>query len=350
MDKHNNISAFPKSTSLLASEWVAKLDGDDLTEQERQQLKEWLHADPKNQMALAEQMQQWFDMDVLSELTRLELNRDSYSFVGWLKKQLELVRTPRFLVTSLAVLLLAVVLNVVVVDQYINSSSNIELAIVTEIGERKSESLPDGSIVHVNTTSSAQVTYTRNSRSVVLESGEAFFDVAHDSERPFVVYAANTSIKAIGTAFAVHNDNDSISVSVTEGSVEFTSAGSSRIIAADKELSNQSVAANGNVAIYADDQTSINTQPVDEITRRLSWQDGMLEFRGESLEYVVHQLSRYTDAQIVIMDEDIKDERLGGYFKIGDIDGLASTLALGFNLHVDVVSDELIQISRGKNR
>ena len=82
MDKHNNISAFPKSTSLLAIEWVAELDDDDSTEQERQQLKEWLHADPKNQMALAEQMQQWFDTDVSSALTRLERKCDSYSFVG----------------------------------------------------------------------------------------------------------------------------------------------------------------------------------------------------------------------------------------------------------------------------
>ena len=160
MDKHHNISSFPKSTVLLASEWVAKLDGNNLTEQERQQLREWLKADPKNQMALAEQMQQWFDMGVLRELTRLELSHETYSLVGWFQKQWKLVRTPRFLVASLSVLMLAVVLKLVVVDEYLNNTSNVELAIVTAIGERKSESLPDGSIVHVNTTSSAQVTYT----------------------------------------------------------------------------------------------------------------------------------------------------------------------------------------------
>lgn len=350
MDKHNTIATFPKSTVLIACEWVAKLDQGDLSALDSKQLDEWLKSDPINRVALAEQLQQWSEMDVLSELTHLELQNDPQSAFEWFKKPFQwLVSPTRSYAAALSFVMLLAVISWVGVSQFNNSQRDLEWVINTAVGERKTESLPDGSVVQVNTVSSAQITYTRDARRVVLKSGEAFFDVAPEKERPFVVYAADTSIRAVGTAFAVHNDNGSISVSVTEGSVEFISAGKSRIIAASKEgVDPLAINADGNVAKYADQQTFVDTQPVEEIARRLSWQDGMLEFRGEPLEYVVQQLGRYTDAQIVIMDDDIKDVRLGGYFKIGDIDGLASTLALGFNIQVDVVSNSLIHISRGK--
>lgn len=349
MDNTSNITKFPKSTILIACEWVSKLDRDDLTMSESQQLAEWLKSDPLNRAALADQLEQWSELDVLSELAHLELDNDGHRVTDWTRKPRQIIERPRFAAVAMSFAMVFAMIAWLGLGQFTHTSQELEWAISTAVGEQKTESLPDGSVVHVNTISSAQITYTKEARSVVLNSGEAFFDVAHEEGRPFVVYAADTSIKAIGTAFAVHNDNGSISVSVTEGSVEFTSAGMSRIIAAgkqDSELHNNDVA--GNVAIYADQQTLVNSQPVDDLVRKLSWQDGMLEFRGESLEHVVQQLARYTDAEIVIMDDDIKDVRLGGYFKIGDIDGLASTLALGFNIQVDIVSNDLIQVSRGK--
>jgi len=349
MDKSNNVTAFPKSTVSVASEWVAKLDRSHLTEQESQQLTQWLQSDPINREALAAQLQQWSDMNVLSELTHFDLVNDSPSFFDRLKNRLQPNRSGYAFASILAIAFIVAAIGWLGTFQFNNNPLELELTLNTSIGEQISESLPDGSVVHINTITSANIAYSRDQRSVVLNSGEAFFDVVPEEERPFIVYAADTTIRAVGTAFAVHNDNGSISVSVTEGTVEFISSGTSRMIAAnDHSIEQHANSAEGNVAIYTDQETSVATQPAEELARKLSWQDGMLEFRGEPLEYVVQQLGRYTDAQIVIVDDEIKDLRLGGYFKIGDIDGLASTLALGFDIKVDVVSDDLIQLSSSK--
>lgn len=345
----SNIRAFPKSTVLIASEWVAKLDRDQLTSHESQQLTKWLKSDPINREVLAAQLQQWSDMNVLSELTHFDLTAESSSFLDRSKNSFQVFQQKFSLAQVLTVCALVVAISWFGFNQFGNDDLELELTINTLVGEQLTESMPDGSVIHFNTISSAHIAYSRDKRSVVLNSGEAFFDVAPEKDRPFVVYAADTSIRAIGTAFAVYNDKGSISVSVTEGAVEFISSGITKIIAAnDKSENLQTSKAEGNVATYNDDGVSVDTQPAEEVARKLSWQDGMLEFRGEPLEYVVQQLGRYTDAQIVIVDNEIKDLRLGGYFKIGDIDGLASTLALGFNIKVDVISDDLIQLSRNQ--
>lgn len=344
MDRQSkNISILPETTLLIASEWVAKLDAGDLSQTDSQKLTQWLQSNPVNREALASQLQQWSDMDILSELTLLNLNEKPFSLLTWFGQSLRWT-TSKGAVATFA--MLALVVAWFGVSNFSTNQIDLELAIETTVGEQKSESLPDGSVVHVNTISSAQITYTRDERSVVLRSGEAFFDVAPEKDRPFVVYAADTTVRAVGTAFSVYNNQGAINVSVTEGSVEFVSNGVSKIIAATEQGVNN--LSSGNVVRYRDKLTQVETQPASELARQLSWQDGMLEFRGESLEYVVSELSRYTDAQIVIVDDDIRDIRLGGYFKIGDIEGLASTLALGFNIQVDVISNDLIQVSRGE--
>ena len=333
---------------MIASEWVAKLDAGELSKADSERLTQWLQSNPLNREALSSQLQQWSDMDILSELTLLNINDKPFGLFARLGQAFHW-NTTNWLTPKSAIASLAMFMFIIAwfgVTYFSNNQVGLELAIETSIGEQKSESLPDGSVVHVNTISSAQISYTRNERSVVLRSGEAFFDVAPEKDRPFVVYAADTTVRAVGTAFSVYNNQGAINVSVTEGSVEFISNGVSKIIAATEY--GQKNLSSGNVARYRDKLTQVETQPASELARQLSWQDGMLEFRGESLEYVVSELSRYTDAQIVIVDDDIRDIRLGGYFKIGDIEGLASTLALGFNIQVDVISSDLIQVSRGE--
>lgn len=347
-NKASEIAPFPKSTLLIACEWVAKLDRGELSTGESRQLTAWLKQDPGNRAALAAQLQEWSDMSVLQELTHLGLEQEHHSWSDALRGFCLSWRKP-YLGGALSIGVLAISVAYFAefkwaeISPYGNTQTAVELAINTSIGEQKREALPDGSVVHVNTRSAAEISYTREQRSVVLQEGEAFFDVASEEGRPFVVYAGDTSVRAIGTAFAVHRENGIVSVSVTEGTVEFVSAGITNIVSAEQDS-----LADGNYAVYADQKTSVEIRPAEVLARHLAWQDGMLEFRGEPLEYVINELSRYTDAQIVIIDDEIKDVRLGGYFKIGDIEGLTSTLELGFNIQVDVVSSELIHVSRGE--
>eukprot|EP00903_Cladosiphon_okamuranus_P004441 g4439.t1 len=250
-----------------ACSWIAKLDRGTLSKDDANALRDWLRASDKHPAALATQLEEWSDMDVLSELSRLDLN---YQHPSLLSRFTDFWRVSRY---------------------------------------------PE--------------------RTVILHSGEAFFDVAPELDRPFVVYADDTAIRAVGTAFAVHKDGDIISVSVTEGTVELVSGNITTRIAANDQQNGVS-SDFGNVAIHANDKTSVSTQPADALARRLGWQDGMLEFRGEPLGQVIAELNRYTDAKIVIVDDDIKDIRLGGYFKVGDIE-VITAIAGSFDTEESIV-------------
>jgi|SaaInl5LU_22_DNA_1037371.scaffolds.fasta_scaffold03971_3 transmembrane sensor len=356
MSRVDNLLQFPESVERAACEWVAKLDRGNLSHEEKTQLSDWLTSDPQHRIALADQMAEWSEMDLLSELTHLAIAPAKLTWVdqfnsvfGWNKPAPYMAG----LVVLASVGFFAVTGPITFTPA---DSSQIGLAVVdlgleTAVGERISESLPDGSVVHINTTSAAEVSYSQDQRSVQLMEGEAFFNVASELDRPFVVYAGETSIRAVGTAFAVHLIDGAVQVSVTEGTVEFSTGGQTHLVSADPSfLDPESAAfAKGNVALYSGENVSLNTQPLDLLERRLAWHSGMLEFKGDSLDQIIEQVSRYTEAEIEILDEDIRDVRLGGYFRIGDIEGLASALEVGFNIQVSVVSDNLIQISRGSD-
>ena len=94
-----------------------------------------------------------------------------------------------------------------------------ETRFATAIGEHRAMTLADGSLMRLNTDTAVTVDLTRGSRSIRLLRGEASFDVAHDTMRPFVVAAGDTRVRAVGTAFTIRLRPDLTEVTVTEGIV-----------------------------------------------------------------------------------------------------------------------------------
>jgi len=351
MNNDDNLIPFPESVELEACHWVAKLDRGNLSDEEKIGLSNWLDKDPMMRRALAEQIGDWSEMDVLSELSHLNISPPRQSLVERLNNLVGWHRPVIYLagVGAIALVgLLALDTSTYSTPESAAVATVVDLGITTAVGEQASEAMPDGSVLHVNTTSVAEVSYSEEERRVELKTGEVFFDVAPDSSRPFVVYAGETSVRAIGTAFAVHLIDGAVEVSVTEGTVEFNFAGTKHLVSADPLTNeNSNSTAQGNVAFYSEERITVDTQPLDVLSRRLAWQTGMLEFKGDPLSQIVEEVSRYTEAEIEILDEDIRDVRLGGYFRIGDLESLASALDLGFDIQLEIVSDDLIQISRG---
>src|ERR1700722_2985148 len=91
---------------------------------------------------------------------------------------------------------------------------------ITKTGERLEISLPEGSHISLGGKSRLYVAFTKARRNVNLEAGEAYFTVAKDPARPFVVHALNTDVIAVGTAFDVRDVADQVTVSVSEGVVK----------------------------------------------------------------------------------------------------------------------------------
>lgn len=338
-----------------AAEWIARLDRG-LEGHERQRLAEWLKGKPANADALLELAALWDQLDLLSELGELfPLDRP----VRKRKEQ----RTVRWALAAAASLLASTIALWVYFPDLPGDSGVAELvpfddSLETAVGQLATQELPDGSVFMLNTDTQLEVRMTDASRTVDLERGEAYFDVAPDADRPFVVRAGGRSVQAVGTAFNVRLENNGqVEVTVTEGTVEVLETLDERSrqrIPAWLRLPRpgaRSVASlvEGQIALLevdgtSDDPTAPQIRRLDpaELDMKLAWQRGMLIFSGETLATVIAEVSRYTTIELVLEDSELEDVRVGGYFQAGDIEGLLATLHDSFRIDADRVSDDRI--------
>ncbi|HEX6859115.1 MAG TPA: FecR domain-containing protein [Caulobacteraceae bacterium] len=161
-------------------------------------------------------------------------------------------------------------------------------AITTARAEHKNEVLADGSRVEVGAMTGVQVRLTERRREVKLDRGEAFFHVAGDGERPFVVKTPFGAVRAVGTAFNVDVGEDQLCITVTEGAVIVQPAG----------LFAKPVRVEAGQRLVADAdgvQVAASNSPV-------SWTQGRLEYRDEPLRAVIEDVNRYAEHPVVLRD------------------------------------------------
>ncbi|MDF1559762.1 MAG: FecR domain-containing protein [Bacteroidales bacterium] len=183
--------------------------------------------------------------------------------------------------------------------------------------------LSDGSKAYLNRDS--RLTYPENfrgdSRTVSL-AGEAFFDIAPDSSRPFIIDAGNASVKVVGTSFSVMTDNgnNEVEVYVESGSVMLSSKDGEQNVTLEPQF----------VGRISDRGSS---QAVNTDANYLSWHTDMLIFDGERLETVFADLKRTFNINIVAADPVINDYRLTSPFVDQPHDTIIKVICTTFNLH-----------------
>jgi transmembrane sensor len=213
----------------------------------------------------------------------------------------------------------------------------------TAIGEQSTVILSDGTLVVLNTNSLLRVAFTDGYRLLTLERGEVNVRVARDPARPLSVVAGDQLFQAIGTAFNVEiNEDQRIELVVTEGKVrvgvqERTDKAPPRLL----EESAVTVSA-GEELILGENGAEITPVSPEEIEVKLSWRNGDLIFRGESLEEAVREVGRYTSVEFVILDEDLKKVRVAGWFKAGDVEGLLLTLRENFDIAYERIDERTV--------
>jgi transmembrane sensor len=178
---------------------------------------------------------------------------------------------------------------------YLLRSHETSQSYATAVGGTATSDLPDGSRVELGGGSRIATRYTQKLRTVTVEAGEAYFSVAKDPMRPFLVIAGAMRVTAVGTAFNVRRDSARVVVGVSEGRVKLdsgvspaTADDSLRLLAGEQAVYNN---ASGDVTI-----AKIRTADV------ASWRQGMLKYVHEPLGSVVEDLSRYYPKRIVIND------------------------------------------------
>jgi transmembrane sensor len=195
----------------------------------------------------------------------------------------------------------------------------------TGVGEMRRIAMPDGSIVNLNTASALYVRFSDDRRAVFLDAGEALFEVAKDSSRPFVVTAGNTSVQAIGTAFTVRREPDAqVSVVVSEGVVEVARAG--------RDVKPVVLKQNMRAKATAQSDAPIAASEVDPelVQRQLYWREGKIAFSDATLADAAAEFARYNSERIVLTDPAVAERRISGLFVATDPVGFADAVAASF--------------------
>lgn len=347
---------FPEHTRIReeAGYWLVRLDSGPLDEEEAAAFHAWLDSSVEHRNTVIELATLWDDMDILSELSDLFPLSQAPPQKQHVTSRL--LTAPVLSLAAAAVIVVAVAL--ILVQRYGPGSSidarpvQQEVLYQTAVGESRQISLPDGSVIRLNTNSLVSVDFSSRQRDLHLLRGEAHFQVAHNASRPFVVHAGGGVVRAVGTAFSVRLKGPDVEVTVTEGRVEIASmideeGGAGPV----KEPSGKYLTTldAGQTAEYGEHTIhEVRTIPPEMISRKMSWQQGTLVFKGETLEEVVREISRYTNTRIVISDPAIRDIRIGGYFKTGKVEDLLAVLKDSFSIRAERVNDNLIYLTEDK--
>ena len=349
-----------------AAAWLVQMDQGRLSEQAAEELKAWARRSDFHQAYLAKLARNWDAMGELEELAVLfPLPEKEYDqriaadgrpaakpFWHWTGWGLGLP----------AGLAATVLLGLLVIWP---AAMPEQQRFVTGVGEQARHTLADGTVITLNTQSVVKVDYRGEHRKITLTRGEANFDVAKDPNRPFVVYAGEGLVWAVGTAFNVYLNRGGVDVMVSEGRVKvFTDVIPEQAMPALRvDLSAEASVANrlsvnqsaqpatemlvaaGEALQYRQHIEQLAELEPDTLKQKLAWQQGSLVFKGETLEQALTEISRYTEQALVIVDPSIKNTRIGGHFKTDNIDALLLSLSESFGIRIERVSANRIHLS-----
>ena len=315
----------------VAAAWFARQRAGDMTAAEAGALEAWLAADPAHRAALDALDRAW---------QRAELARHDPEILAWRERARLRPAWPRRLALRAVAASLAVAvlgggslwgLGAAGLLPGHGRFSNQEFQ--TDLGQRATFTLPDGSKVTLNTDTRLRTRAVQGRRLVYLDRGQAFFRVAKDPSRPFVVQAAGRTITAIGTAFDVRVDRRQFEVTLVEGKVRVEAPAPPPAPATEgaKAAPKPAVVvlqatemAAGSQLLAADDRGWSVRQA--DTAKETSWLAGRLMFENEPLGAVAEEFGRYSDQKIVFADPSLAGMPISGTFRSGDVETFVRAL------------------------
>lgn len=298
--------------------WLVRRDRSDWSSSDERDLSRWLDQALENRAAFLQAQSLWRMLD-----TGIQADAPA---AGVLKRSaLRPVSRRTWLVGTAAGLAASVAGLAIMVDR--------AEPYATVVGEIRRVPLADGSVATINTASRIEVALTTNEREVRLTEGEAWFEVAKDRERPFVVLAGPIRVVAVGTAFSVRRNVDTTDVLVTEGVVELSVGGArTALISA------------GNRATIDLRHEVVERRPIqdDAIERTLAWRSGRLFFVDEPIGDAVAEINRYNRRKIVLRNPELSRHRFDGVLHTDEPDSFARSVAQSFDVEVDFSSPDRI--------
>ena len=315
----DNVSS---EVQMEASRWVIdSRTSDDWTPDDQAALDKWLNSSIAHKVAYLRADHAWGRTSRAAALKQPVQEREA-------------VRSTRkfpFLGLQLAAAIGAIAFLGVVAAENIGKSYT---AYKTPVGGRQILSLSDGSQIELNTNSAIRIADRGVDREVIVDRGEVYFEVKHDSAHPFVVIAAGRRILDLGTKFLVRDRADKLEVALYEGRVRLGAPEGSRQPSANL--------VSGDVAVATADSTKISKSKLAVLSDKLSWRQGVLVFHHTALADAAAEFNRYNSHKIIVEDPAIGRLVINGKFRTYDVAMFADVAAEVLGLNVEKQNDQTL--------
>lgn len=333
-----------------AGDWVLRMSERDVASETISAWLEWYHADTRHRDAFERLQSDYVRLKSIPETRRHEIGAALLADLPSIDAQA--VSSPRrrthvrrYLSWAVAATLVASVAVGIWQGRWVVQDPR-SGTFSTERGVNREVALPDGSKVVLGADSALSFHFTDDARYVVLESGEAYFKVAHDRQHPFLVHVGGMTVRAVGTAFNIRRAVERVVVTVSEGIVDVQRGMPSH---ADKgsPASEAPTArplrlkAGEEAIVSARQQIVVAVKAADPVAAD-AWKTGRLEFVDEPLSDVLATLNRYSRHNIVITDHDLDRIILTGTVMESHIDEWLRSLPDIFPVHVTQVGDTVL--------
>jgi len=213
-------------------------------------------------------------------------------------------------------------------------------------GTKSTIELTDGSKIWLNADSKIQYpeVFTGNTREVYL-NGEAFFEVAKNPARPFIIHLANGTVRVLGTSFNIRAyDNEKVvETSVATGKVAFIPKKQKRTQTLDTFF----ITPNNKVR-YTLEEELVDVMPTAAAEDK-AWTEGRLIFKAMTLEEIAIELERNFGKKVTFMDDVPKNYRLTGSFQNNSLDEIMYFLSQTKDFYYKITNSELLIASEAIN-
>lgn len=283
-----------KKRNREAADWILRNSEPNQSPDDRARFKDWLDRDPENcrTYSAAERL--------MGDARRAMQSDPAFSNIK--------VKPRSFGKSITATLLVAAIATGAFFA--LDGPMRLEADVIAGTNEMPILMLSDGSEVQLNASSAIAIDFTDKRRAIRLLRGQAFFRVAHATQRPFTVVAGTASVTALGTAFDVRYGNDDTEVIVTENAVA---------IELDGNRNNSLRVKQGELAIYDYTKREIAVSPADSLVA-LGWKRGQIAVNNAPLSYVVEEMNRHFHGRIVVAGSALANRRVGGTIRVADTD------------------------------
>jgi transmembrane sensor len=205
----------------------------------------------------------------------------------------------------------------------------------TRHGEQLTRRLADNSVVHLNTDSAVTIRYGKTERQVMLTSGQAEFEVAHEPDRAFRVIAGSAEVVDLGTQFDVRLEHDSTVVTVVEGRVAVGPSNSSQ----NHPPRFVQLSADQQIRLTAGEGPA--TPVAIDAKRTTAWLHRQIVFDHEPLERVAAEYNRYTSKPIEIATPALRNLQISGVFATDDPEAFIAFLRSLKGVRVEVTETRI---------